>query len=176
LLDVEFANSLSFFTFPCEVVGLALATLEVRFPARAEQLSAWIKGHWVTLVLDFGSVDTVRLFFGIRRTDEPREITPWVRAHPAQALALFWLGAVATFMAGAIVGGLTDANRTFADFDFYRAFAVSLGVSTLCLGAAGALWFSVSFVRGREVGSLGILIAAFAVLGEGYQFLVQALL
>ena len=41
----EIASTLQYFTFPLEVVGLTLATIEVRFPLMARQISEWVARH-----------------------------------------------------------------------------------------------------------------------------------
>ncbi len=42
----EVASTLQYFTFPLEVVGLSLATIEVRFPETAKRIAAYANEQW----------------------------------------------------------------------------------------------------------------------------------
>ena len=58
-------------------------------------------------------------------------------------------------------------------------FIVGIGLfamSMLDLALGWVAFFADRFVKGRVVGTLGITIAGFGVLGEGYQFTTQLVL
>ena len=177
LLDQDFANTLSLFTFPCEVVGLGLATIEVRFPETAARISAWIRNEWDELLLDFGTGDLPpRRVFGLPLPRYNLSMNAWVRRKPLWGAAFYWVLLASAAPLGALIGTWRSPERTLADYHLLVELATGAGMATVALLVAGILWFSVAFVRDREVGSLGIVIAAIGVLGEAYQFAVQLLL
>ena len=141
----EMANTLQYFTFPMEVVGLTLAAIEVRFPGTAELLadrvSDWrsLMGgkieHPLRFLLIAAAIFVTTVSFGILQKDMSLNI---------------WL------------------LYSFQSFIYVTSFVICLPIVL-----APLLLIAQKFVEGRTVGTLGIIIAGFGVLGEAYQFTTQ---
>ena len=146
----EIASTLQYFTLPLEVVGLTLATIEVRFPRVAARMHQYMlqDQNYVQKELDYGFLKTLKTsyFVGI-------------------ALVLYLL-AVLTFayFEDNLIGGLGFAVAPLILIPF-----LSFG-STLMLRAYG---FLTNWVPERSVGTLGLIVAGFGILGEAYQFTTQ---
>ena len=176
--DVAF--TLQYFTFPLEVVGLMLATIEVRFPEVAARISQFIKHEWANFV-------------------EVREIPPqppfredysnmlsWMNAYldywwvttswTMQALIFFIVSLLVPmlFVSTIIFPSFTGMQLVEMIFGGLVKFAIEVTPWFSPIVVIGAcLWASAKWVEGREVGTLGIIIAGFGVLGEAYQFTTQ---
>ena len=128
---------LQFITLPLEVVGLTLATIEVRFPGIAEQLS-----NRVLAVVERNELEAGNM----KRVIEPREVIA--------TMLLIGVLVVIIFVTG---------NPWTSIFGF---FGVALIVSLSYVVA-------VKWVPGRTIGTLGLIVAGFGVLGEFYQMVAQ---
>jgi hypothetical protein len=143
----EISNTLQMFTFPMEVIGLTLAAIEVRFPVIAAKIQLSIE--------DDKSQTTAELERGIIRTIKTSRILHVV-------LLMYFLWAVFIgYSTGKIAGGLFLAAAPIILIPFlYLIIWLSVKGST----------FLLNWVPDRSVGTLGIIIAGFGVLGEAYQF------
>lgn len=119
------ATTLQYYTFPLELIGLTLATIEVRFPRTAKRLAKYINKRG----------PRKELLIGL-----------WIPV----AIVLVLL---VTFNESVVRSLLPGVVLTFV--------------------LAAVYTISSNWVNGREVGTLGIIIAGFGVLGEAYQFTTQ---
>ena len=176
----EVASTLQYFTFPLEVVGLILATIEVRFPEVAARISQFIKHEWANFV-------------------EVKEILPQPPFREDYSNMLSWMNdyldywrattsvtiqSLIFFIGFILVPMLIVSTIMFPSITGMQLVEMIFGV--LVEFAAGvtpwvfpivvisvSLWASAKWVEEREVGTLGIIIAGFGVLGEAYQFTTQ---
>lgn len=179
LLNSNFASSLQFVSLPLELIGLTLATIEVRFPILTSRINAYLESQ-------------VHLW-GVAKT-QIKQKHPFVyklhggdsRWHiPMPALVYHTLTALVAVIAVAAI--LFLSARALHHFDLIDAidldtvsslydaffFWVYLPISGVAMIALGVTFIAVKFVANRAVGTLGIIIASVGVLGEGYQLLVQ---
>ena len=188
------ATVLQYFTFPLEVVGFTLAFIEIRHPVLTNKMSGWIQ-----LI-----VEKIRVFFATgedRRADELealtgkkiddlmsankrlvlflhsiRIVTPWL----VFAVVMLYLPTIGNFLLQIEVNQLTAGEQLelASRYSLIRAAIggmVFLGVVSF-LFVTFTLGFSQSFVEGRVVGTLGLVLASLGVLGEAYQFTTQLIL
>ncbi len=71
--------------------------------------------------------------------------------------------------------GYIDQTSVSVLRDLYISFfyVVLLPIAGLASVVLGITFFAVKFVTNRAVGTLGIIIAGFGVLGEAYQLTTQ---
>jgi hypothetical protein len=129
----DVSNTLQYFTFPLEAIGLTLATIEVRFPGTARWITNFV-GDWRGL-LNHRLERPVRFFFN------------WMIV----GIICLTIGFASKLLFFIIVVPITV---------LFAAFML----------LAPLLIIAHTFVEGRAVGTLGIIIAGFGVLGEAYQF------
>ncbi|MEM9384861.1 MAG: hypothetical protein AAGA68_07350 [Pseudomonadota bacterium] len=171
-LSPEVADHLQLFTLPLEIIGLLLATIEVRFAA----LTQWLN---VRLV---GLHDAVVRSDLKWRREHPRlaSITVWKRFHvPMPAWLHFTMLALVVV---ALLGALTLRGlESWPAFDgsavprqLFDRFAwwVYIPILVAAILMTASIRFVVSFARDRAVGTLGLVVAGLGVLGEAYQFTV----
>ncbi|MCZ6643805.1 MAG: hypothetical protein O7F71_19695 [Gammaproteobacteria bacterium] len=175
----DLAVTLQYFTFPLEMVGITLATIEVRFGKLTEkinnlltiQVSNWERAKTALkkrhpLLYKFNGGD---MYFNIPM--------------PGPMYIVF-AGLVIVLLAFAVLTGLVflltelgyvDKTTVAPVFDvslgFYYAVYVPFAGCTIVV--LGFVLFAVKFVTNRAVGTLGIIIAGLGVLGEAYQFATQ---
>ena len=189
----EFASTLQYFTFPLEVIGLTLATIEVRFPSTtrsiASLLSKAAKPHY--------DIEQQRIELW-----EPVE-KAWNRHQYVMVLVAWWAWFYRFYSRRSLFGGLvlyffvtigfillllitglvlaeSFQQRWFISsvlWNPYWIYIWSLGfpVYALITTVTSASAFVERFVEGRAVGTLGIFIAGMGVAGEAYQFTTQLL-
>lgn len=172
-LSPELASRLQLITLPLEIVGLMLATIEVRFAA----LTQWLNVRLVA------AHDTVVRSDARWRSAHPglARMTVWERFHvPMPAwLHITMLVLVAVAVVGALViraidtvpslAAVHDASRQLLNDAIYWVYLPLLaGAAMLTM----SIRFVVSFAKDRAVGTLGIVVAGFGLLGEVYQFVV----
>ncbi len=147
------------------MIGLTLATIEVRFPATATQIAQYVHDQWNRTSENFK-----------KRQQRPnRAGSFWILKE-----LNYWFGK--WYVRGSLVIALIMLMPFlvgFGDLPLAAILSLSLDatlpwvllVSSVVLG----LWAATKWVEGREVGTLGIIIAGFGVLGEAYQFTALAL-
>lgn len=171
-LSPEIADRLQFVTLPLEVIGLLLAAIEVRFAS----LTRWLNLRLVGL-----HDAVVRSDLGWREA-HPRlaRMTVWERFHvPMPAvLHVMMVALVVLAVVGALVLRGIEAMPALSDLEtprlIFDRFAMWLYLPVLGATAVvtASIRFVVSFAKDRAVGTLGLVIAGFGVLGEVYQFAV----
>ena len=146
----EIASTLQYFTFPLEVIGLTLAAIEVRFPKLAARMHQYLVQDQQEFQkqFDYGFLKTLKTSYLVQIT------------------LILYLLAVLTFayFEDNLIGGLGFAVAPLILIPF-----LSFG-STLMLRAYG---FLTNWVPERSVGTLGLIVAGFGILGEAYQFTTQ---
>ena len=162
----EIAATLQYFTFPMEVVGLTLATIEVRFPEVAGRLNGY-------LLKDLElSGSQLKDFAKGKKWFEPPPNSPFTeKQHKWLTISgyVFLFGCMVFFIAHLFESGLYMlALRVFV-----APFIAVAGTALLVILFFPVYRFINHWVPGRTVGTLGILIAGFGVLGEAYQFTTQ---
>ena len=146
----EIASTLQYFTFPLEVIGLTLAAIEVRFPKLAARMHQYLvqDQQEIQKQFDYGFLKTLKTSYLVQIT------------------LILYLLAVLTFayFEDNLIGGLGFAVAPLILIPF-----LSFG-STLMLRA---YIFLTNWVPERSVGTLGLIVAGFGILGEAYQFTTQ---
>ena len=198
----EVASTLQYVTFPLEFVGLVLATIEVRFPSLAVRIATSMDDLTIRLrsVDDAGQRDrnaakqlwdegqriaAARRYFaddysGTSMTEffEPimpvfRVLGPVFRMTFRVAffglICLLLMDFVLDNPALDVVWSILGVVLTFLGYLLLMAVLVFFAWLILLM----ASFFSTSFVEGRAVGTLGIIIAGCGLLGEAYQFTTQ---
>lgn len=134
------ASTLQFFTFPLELIGLTLATIEVRFPMLAGQLA-----NRVLAVVE----------------ENEREAGNWKRVLKTR---------------DAIIALLGIAVLVIVIFTTGKAWTAILGFFLVAVVTSASYLIAVKWVPGRTIGTLGLIVAGFGVLGEFYQVVTQLVL
>jgi hypothetical protein len=200
--SAEFAYALQFITFPLEFIGLTLATIEVKFPgtaARIAQSMDDVTGR-VRSVNEADQKDTdaaralwqqgkrlaaVKRFFA---DDYSNESIAFFFEPVAPAFKI--IGPLLGFIVKLLLFGFIGLILLDFIFDspaidqiwsvlgallsvFIYLLMLAILLFALWLLISFAAFFSTSFVEGRAVGTLGILLAGFGLLGEAYQFASQ---
>ena len=190
----EVAYSLQYFTFPLEVIGLSLAAIEVRFPTTARNIAEYLDrlaepyrqaesertGLWEKVKLCWQTRKPLRLFVAWWRWFHQY----YMRKTLVGGIAIYLFITIG-FILLLMVGAFLAKNMFGIDWPVrlilwspvldYVGIVWSLGISVyiLLFSITGASAFTQRFVEGRAVGTLGIIIAGFGVLGEAYQFTTQ---
>jgi hypothetical protein len=161
----EAAYVLQYVTFPLEVIGLTLATIEVRFPSLAVRISAFIKGEWEELS---------------RYPDRPVRGSGWYwlklvgywLKRPDTGLLVVMVSLVLVFLLLTLLASMPiGINVVVVAIPITEVALRVLPIIVICM----AVWISATWVEDRAVGTMGIVIAGLGVLGEAYQFIVQLL-
>lgn len=155
----EVANVLQFFSLPMELLGILLALIEIRYRKVAEFFRQHILGTWAEITDGFFA-GVVR---GQRRT---------TRRNP------LWLNVLGMLVAVAAVAWLVwqVARAPASDQVFFIVLLVVLILVPLALGPMirwllrAILRFIGTFAQGREIGTLGLIIAMLGLTAEAYQF------
>ena len=165
------AARLQYLTFPLELAGIALALIELRFPALADYLTRQIERLAMPMSAARREVD-----------DDTSALEHSLGTFLSRLLQAGFYAITLFYVVMAVVGVTV---RGF-DADWFFGFAigyvmsvigltvllVTLGVMTFFIVVGGSD-FAQRFVAGRAIGTLGILIAGLGLLGELYQLLVQ---
>ena len=156
----EVAYVLQFYTFPMEALGLVLATIEVRFPLVAQKITLAVNTEWEKYA------ETQ-----IKEVDPPRPEADasvfkqlWFHTSGPLRWLFLWLPLCILIFVGSYGGWIQVVMPQY------------LLLFLPVLLVLGAIWFAVRWVKGRTVGTLGILIAGLGVCGEAYQFTNQLVL
>jgi hypothetical protein len=160
----EISNTLQYFTFPLEVIGLTLAAIEVRFPVLAKSIDSYCNYRKITPG-NFFSLSSVI-----------SDVQDWslFKSMPPTLIGILWLGFVYILITSSVLFG-TVVRRGLS---FEQGLPIALLAAPVL---AVLLWMidkvlvmiyrlTSNWVPGRTVGTLGIIIAGFGVLGEAYQF------
>lgn len=174
-MDLVFNESLSarlqYFTLPLEMIGLALALIEIRFPAAAAFLTQ--------------QIERLAMPMEALRSGESRPESLMERSLATLLARILKVGlGVLTLIYG--VRGLYGLISRWPELSWLVGFgigylisAVALTITLVLIGVTtfflvvGGTDFAQRFVAGRAVGTLGILIACLGLLGELYQFVTQ---
>ncbi len=179
LLNNDLASSLQYVSLPLELIGLTLATIEVRFPALTSRINSYLESQ----VQMWGVAKTQikedhPLIYKLHGGDSLLHIPmPALIYHTLTVLvAVIAIAATLLLSARAMHHfNLIDQIQLDSVGSLYDAFFfwIYLPVSGVAMIALGVTLVAVKFVANRAVGTLGIIIASVGVLGEGYQLLVQ---
>ena len=171
--DPVIAGHLQLVTFPLEVIGVALALIEVRFP----RATAWLTQRIERLATPMEELRAGRSGRGsLTERSLAAFLTRVLRAGLALLSGLF-LGRLAWLLFG------PESYETWL-FGFLLSYLVSTVVMTVTLVLLGVTTFFFvvgssdfvnRFVAGRAIGTLGILIASIGLLGELYQLMSRLL-
>ena len=183
----EFASTLQYFTFPLEVVGLMLAAIEVRSPTIAAAITSSIKDfvtpRYEKMLKDLQDEHTA-IFLGkqirsmISQVQKKPEFLPFwfsYRTHKLlqSASLLLVIAGLAVLLAPMFLNHYAvEIHDTLGLWLFIVGIGL-FAMSMLDLALGWVAFYADRFVKGRAVGTLGIIIAGFGVLGEGYQFTTQ---
>lgn len=179
LLSSDLASALQYVSLPLELIGLSLATIEVRFPIMTARINAYLEKQVENWGVARSAIKkrhplTYKLHGGDSRLHIPM---PALLYHTLTALiAVIALAAILFLSARAMHQfGLIDQIELDLVGSIYDVFFlwVYLPISSLAIIALSVTFIAVRFVANRAVGTLGIIIASVGVLGEGYQLLVQ---
>lgn len=172
-LDPTTAALLQYLTFPMEVAGFTLALIEVRFPAAAQRIARAIARLAYPLEALRGEADSAERHGG------RSVLARGLNALLSRVLTIGFLAVATWYLFGAAAAVLAGEASTAWAVGQLIGFLVTVVVTVVALTVAClAVYFAVTggsdfvqrFVAGRAVGTLGLLIAAVALLGEGYQF------
>jgi len=160
----EIATTLQYFTFPLEVIGLTLATIELKFPSLTNRIGAYFA--------DVEMQSKKRSFWII---DDVPKWSPFYKLSKQSRRRV-----VITILTLAMVTFVFVTIQMVREGQFLPAAGFTgLLLVSLVLGygleklMAAFYQFINTWVGGRTVGTLGIIIAGFGVLGEAYQFTTQ---
>ena len=173
------AFTLQYFTFPLELIGLTLATIEVRYPGKARAIAQYITDRVTSAQLDEQAfaISHPRIWKLMLMDNSDLGFSIPIR------LQLIGLGFSGIFFLGIISMGIlsmahgekliaTDLYLMVGNLAFGGGIVLGF-ILPLLMSAYGVLFFVDRFVEGRAVGTLGIILAGFGVLGEAYQFTTQ---
>lgn len=180
ILNQAAAETLQYISFPLEVIGLALAMIEVRFPQTAQRMTQlFVKlAEPLSQVRETGG-DTTLMAHNLGAL-----LSMLIRLALTGLFIVLVLRFVTTLAHSLFTGQasgeviLVNAVSTFVSLivlSVLFSVAISIAVISMFFVVTGASDFSQRFVQGRAVGTMGILIAGLGVLGEGYQLIVQLL-
>ena len=166
----EIATTLQYFTFPLEVIGLTLAAVEVRFPEVASRINRYLleeEGYQ-------GRMSQKSLAEIILRPEVP-PVGPLRKLSRLQmrAFGISMLG-ISCFIFLLIAYDMYQKGHYLPSFMTVVLF-LAIVASFQHMSNLGAVVYRFinDWVPGRTVGTLGIIIAGFGVLGEAYQFTTQ---
>ena len=191
IFSSEIAATLQYFTFPLEVIGLSLATIEVRFPTLAKRITTDI-----TLAAQY--VNEAERKANERRIQAQSEMSQfrgtigrWFFSDK-EPMTEFQYIFLRLWVPGIVILAILFIPLKFylrshnsLSLDYLHGLANVLDVALffwlfggllvlfLELAKNNIVKFADKFVEGRAVGSLGIIVAGFGVLGEAYQFTTQ---
>ena len=157
----EISNTLQMFTFPMEVVGLTLAAIEVRFAEFAAKIHVYME-----YFLDRQEKGLSKGFREglVEDLIDPDEIEEGARTRYYTLLIIMLL------MLLVLLGQVTW-NLFVGEYkDFLVVTGLGFSAVFLVYLILQFTRFIVRWVPDRSVGTLGIIIAGFGVLGEAYQF------
>jgi len=194
--SAEISNTLQMITFPLEVVGLSLAAIEVRFPLLAARMGEFLLRDYEKALVNFSLKTFLGNFFHpISRSNRLKNSLPapyllmldklaWL-SYIIVIFTVFYFSLYPLYTIGHPEPALAEYNdfllveilpKMLPDSSF-RIFGIAFLVFSPMLVAILAPLLMMSLYRflnhwvpGRTVGTLGILIAGFGVLGESYQF------
>jgi hypothetical protein len=194
--SAEISNTLQLFTFPLEVIGLSLAAIEVRFPMLAARMGEFMLRDYEKALVNFSLKTFLGNFFHpISKSNRlgnslPAHYLPildklvWLM-YIVVIFAVFYFSLYPLYTIGHTDPALTEYHefllveilpKMLPDSSFRMIGIVFLVFSPLLVALLLPLLmmslyrFLNHWVPGRTVGTLGIFIAGFGVLGESYQF------
>ena len=154
----ETATLLQYFSFPLEVVGFSLAMIEIRFPALALSIIGFMNSY---------SEDSELVSVKVK----------WDKTLFRGFLLSTVLGAVMLFLAFVprALGVFLGDDEGILLLALVGSFLVygAVYILVIILLMRGLITMANRWVEGRAIGTLGLTIAGFGVLGEAYQFTVQ---
>jgi len=179
VLNAEIAATLQYITLPLELIGLTLATIEVRFAALTARINRWLEAqvdNWIAAKqqLKIEHPWLYKLHGGDTRAHIPAPM--WIYWVLSVTLVGIFVAAVVVLSSrlaaelGWIAQNVHESIDAFYVLLVLGFFVPVAFIATLLLGMT---LIAVRFVSNRAVGTLGIIIAGLGVLGEIYQFAVQ---
>ncbi len=172
-LSPDVANTLQLVTLPLEVIGLTLATIEVRFPTLTQWLNLrLVAAHEAVERSDErwrGTYPRIAAMVVAKRFHVP--VPGWFHWTMVTLIAVAMLGAVAITVLRFLpeLSDIREAMRGLLEsFMWWFYMPVAIGAAMVAL----AIRFIVRFAKDRAVGTLGIVVASLGVAGEAYQFAV----
>jgi hypothetical protein len=169
LFNDSIATQLQYFTLPLELLGITLAYIELRLPKTAARITRWIERMATPIE-------------SLRESQADAEATI-ERSLVAFLTRLIRFGVFVVAGVFLIRLFLRLANTGFSG-SLLLAWAINVTVSVIVTIVAlvvigvtayffvvGGSDFVKRFVAGRAIGTLGIVLASFGLLGEFYQFL-----
>jgi len=170
IFSSEIATTLQYFTLPLELVGLTLATIEVRFPEVASRVNKYLleeKGYQ-------GRMSQQSLIETILQPEVP-PVGPLSRLSRVQ-MKVFGISMLSTvaFVFLLVAYNMYQQGHLLPALITVVLFMVIVATFKQ-LSRLGSIFYRFvnDWIPGRTVGTLGILIAGFGVLGEAYQFTTQ---
>ena len=171
----EIAYTLQYISFPLEVIGLTLATIEVRFPDIATSIVRFIRTEW----------DSISTPEPMQRSEYANSLVwfyyksdYWIRTHWIFVFGTILL-ATPLILAVPLAEVIIDLNGSeIVKLASFTGITIVIGAAAFfapVIILVFCFWAALKWVNGREVGTLGIIIAGFGVLGEAYQFTTQLL-
>lgn len=170
-LDVATAARLQYVTFPLELIGLALALIEVRFPKLADRITRQIE-HLST------PIDELRSGGSGDNSVMERSLGTLL-SRMLKAGFYIWTAVYLAQLVYHLPARGLDPNWLLGMLIGYVFTAIVMIIALVILGltifflVVGGSDFARRFVAGRAIGTLGILIAGLGLLGELYQLLTQ---
>lgn len=154
----EASSQIQYLTFPLEMLGFSLAFIEIRYPHIAKKIAQ----------LQFVSA---KLF-----DDSDKLPDASTRKKLNQTLGTFIVLALCILFLILISGAWATGNITEV-YPIENRYIESLLVLLLILTTTAVIFgISSKWVRGREVGTFGLILAGMSLLGESYQFIAQIVL
>ncbi|MEQ8859320.1 MAG: hypothetical protein RIC56_11800 [Pseudomonadales bacterium] len=170
------AANLQFFTLPMEIIGFALALIEVRFPKAAQRLARFVAGlaEPIARIRASGNGGPGGAADQLAEAALERSL----KALLTRVITIGLVVVVIYFLVGLLIrASAGGATLGWAVGEVIALAVTSVFVVVALVVVSLAVYFSVTagsdfiqrFVAGRAVGTLGILIAGIGVLGECYQ-------
>jgi hypothetical protein len=166
----EIASVLQFFTFPLEVVGLTLATIEMRFPLIASRINRYF--------LEEGSYQEAmsqNSILGALLQPEVPPVGP-LRHLSRSQMRTFAISVVGTIICAFLLTAffMLKQGHYIPAVITLVALPLMIPITYITVAVSHRLYrFVNTWVPGRTVGTLGITLASVGVLGEAYQFAAQ---
>lgn len=152
------SSAIQYLTFPLEVIGFSLALIEIRFPNAAQRISKLQARSFKPFSESLSKLDKNSL-----RGKANESIGLLVTF----IIVIFGIISIAALWAmGELQNSILFGNSVFGSL--YVLFVIVFGTYIL-------MGLSSRWVKGREVGTLGLILASLGLLGESYQYFGQVM-
>ena len=173
--NLDTANLLQFFTFPLELLGLTLAAIEIKVPSLRLRISkyvreiAWAKELWG------GRRQGVIAKHWQKYPGSKSDLIPNLRYFlTAKEIHLPALKICGLFVVVSLT--IQVGVSPIEKWELWWVYTFAIGIPlAYCMPPLfrHSAELIVKFDKNRIVGTVGLSIAAMALLGEGYQFATQ---